>query len=118
GKAVRGGAVAGGGSGRGASTALPTRRAGQAGDLASFRSSAPPQESWALTETLARPPARQAQAVEQRATAAGDGVLALGPHAGQQGSARMSYTGGWMGRAQQQVAGWVTAAARAPQTDA
>src|SRR5262249_58538344 len=98
-QAILGVALAEGRFRPGALTALTTAQARQAGDLASFRSSATPQESWALTETLARPPARQAQAVEQRATAAGDGVLGLGPHAGPAGSARVAYPDGWGGRA-------------------
>jgi len=117
-QAILGVALAEGRFGPGALTALTTAQARQAGDLASFRGSATPQESWALTETLARPPAQQAQAVEQRATAAGDGVLALGPQASQQWSAGMSYTVGWMGRAEQQLAGWITADARALQQNA
>jgi signal transduction histidine kinase len=102
----------------GALTALTTAQAQQASDLASFRNSATPEESWALTETLARPLARQAQAVEQRATAAGNGVLALGPQASQQWSAGMSYTVGWMGHAEQQLAEWISADAQALQRSA
>ncbi len=104
--------------GPGALTALTTAQAQQASDLASFRNSATPEESWALTETLARPLARQAQAVEQRATAAGNGVLALGPQASQQWSAGMSYTVGWMGHAEQQLAEWITADAQTLQRSA
>jgi signal transduction histidine kinase len=111
-------ALAEGRFGPGALTALTTAQAQQASDLASFRNSATPEESWALTETLARPPARQAQAVEQRATAAGNGALALGPQASQQWSAGMSYTVGWMGHAEQQLAGWITADAQARQRSA
>jgi signal transduction histidine kinase len=114
-QAILGAALAEGRFGPGALTALTTAQARQAGDLASFRHSATPQESWALTETLARPPARQAQAVEQRATVAGHGVLALGPQASQQWSTGMSYTVGWMDHAEQQLAAWIPADARALQ---
>jgi signal transduction histidine kinase len=117
-QAILGAALAEGRFEPGALTALTTAQARQASDLASFRSSATRQESWALTQTLARPPARQAQEVEQQATAAGNGALALGPHASQQWSAGMSYTVGWMGRAEQQLAGWITADAQALQKNA
>ena len=102
----------------GALTALATAQAQQASDLASFRDSATPEQRWALTETLAGPLARQAQAVEQRATAAGNGVLALGPRAGQQWSAGMSYTVGWLGHADQELAAWITADTQAQQRSA
>ena len=111
-------ALAEGHFGPGALIALTTAKAQQASDLASFRNSATAEESWALTQTLARPLARQAQAVEQRATAAGDGVLALGPQASQQWSAGMSYTVGWMSHAEQQLAEWITADAQALQRSA
>jgi signal transduction histidine kinase len=114
-QAILGVALAEGRFGPGALTALTTARARQASDLASFRDSATPQETWALTQTLGRPPARQAQAVEQRATAAGHGVLALGPQASQEWSAGMFYTVGWMGHAEQQLAEWIPANARALQ---
>jgi signal transduction histidine kinase len=117
-QAILGVALAGGRFGPGALTALTTAQARQASDLASFRNSATPEESWALTQTLARPLARQAQAVEQRATAAGNGVLAPGPRASQQWSAGMSYTVGWMGNADEQLAGWITADAQALQRSA
>jgi len=114
-QAILGAALAAGHFGPGALNALTTAQAQQAGDLASFRNSATAQESWALTQTLARPPARQARAVERRAIAAGNGALALGPQAGQQWSSGMSYTVGWMGQAEQQLAGWIPADARALQ---
>ena len=114
-QAILGAALAAGRFGPGALNALTTAQAQQAGDLASFRNSATAQESWALTQTLARPPARQAQAVERRAIAAGNGALALGPQASQQWSSGMSYTVGWMGQADQQLAGWIPADARALQ---
>src|SRR5580700_5021900 len=117
-QAILGVALAEGRFGPGALTALTTAQARQASDLASFRTSATPEESRTLTETLARPPARQAQAVEQQATASGHGVLALGPQARQQWSAGMSYTAGWMGQAEQQLAGWITADAQAQQRSA
>src|SRR5215469_13542308 len=114
-QAILGAALAAGRFGPGALTALTTAQAQQAGDLASFRNSATAQESWALNQTLARPPARQAQAVERRAIRAGHGALALGPQASQQWSSGMSYTVGWMGQAEQQLAGWIPADARALQ---
>jgi signal transduction histidine kinase len=114
-QAILGTALAAGRFAPGALPALTTARAGQASDLAAFRDSATPQESWALTETLARPPARQAQAVERRAAAAGRGVLALGPQASQQWSGGMAYTVGWMGHAEQQLAAWIPADAQALQ---
>ena len=117
-QAILGAALAGGRFGPGALTALTIAQAQQASDLASFRNSATPEESRALTETLARPLARQAQAVEQRATAAGNGVLALGPQASQQWSAGMSDTVGWTGHAEQQLAEWITADAQALQRSA
>jgi signal transduction histidine kinase len=117
-QAILGVALAEGRFGPGALTALTTAQARQASDLASFRNSATPEESRALTETLARPLARQAQAVEQRATAAGSGVLALGPQASQQWPAGMSYTVGWMGQAEQQLAEWITADAQTLQRNA
>ena len=112
-QAILGTALAAGRFGPGALTALTTARARQASDLASFRDSATPQESWALAVTLARPPARQAQTVEQRATAAGHGALALGPQASQQWSGGMAYTVGWMSHAEQQLAAWIPADAQA-----
>ena len=114
-RAILGVALAEGRFAPGALTALTTAQSQQAGDLAAFRNSATAQESWALTQTLARPPARQAQAVERRAIAAGKGPLALGPQASQQWSSGMSYTVGWMSQAEQQLAGWIPADARALQ---
>jgi signal transduction histidine kinase len=111
-------ALAEGHFGPGALTALTIAQAQQASDLASFRSSASPEEGWALTDTLASPLARQARTVEQRATAAGNGTLALGPRAGQQWSAGMSYTVGWMRTAEQQLTGWITAYAQSLQRSA
>jgi signal transduction histidine kinase len=117
-QAILGGALTAGRFGPGALTALITAQARQASDLDSFRSSATAEESRALTQTLASPQPRQAQAVEQRAIAAGNGALALGPQASQQWSTGMSATVGWMGRAQQQLAGWTTAYAQALQQSA
>jgi signal transduction histidine kinase len=111
-------ALAGRRFGPGMLAALTTAQAQQASDLASFRNWATPQESWALTQTLGRPPASQAQAVERRSIAAGNGALALGPDASRQWSAGMSSTVGWMGRAEQQLAGWTTAEAQALRHDA
>ena len=96
----------------GALTALTSAQAQQASDLASFRGSATPEESWALATTLASPQATQARAVEQRAIAAGDGPLTLGAPASQQWRAGMSYTVGWMRHAEQQLTDWITAYAQ------
>jgi len=111
-------ALAAGRFGPGALTALTTAQAQEASDLASFRNSATPEESAALTQALANPLARRAEAVEGRATAAGNGTLALGPQAGQQWSTGMSYTVGWMGHARQQLAAWIAADARSQQQSA
>jgi signal transduction histidine kinase len=117
-QAVLGAALTEGHFGPGTLAALTVAQAQQASDLASFRTSATPEESWALTETLAGPPAGQARAVEQRATAAGNGTVAIGAHASQQWRAGMSSTVGWMRHAEQQLAAWITAYARALQRSA
>jgi signal transduction histidine kinase len=117
-QAILGMALAAGRFAPGALTALTTAQARQDSDLAAFRGSATPEESWALTQTLARPPARQAEAVEQRAIVAGPGALALGPRASQQWSAGMSYTVGWMRQAERQLSGWVTSDAQGLQRGA
>ncbi len=111
-------ALAEGRFGPGALTALTTAQARQASDLASFRNWATPEESWALTDTLAGPQAGQARAVEQRATAVGNGALALGAGASQQWWGGMSYTVGWMGQAGQQLAEWITGYTQALQRSA
>jgi len=107
-QAILGAALARGRFDPGALTALTVARAQQASDLALFRGSATPEESWALDQTLRAPPAAQARAVEQGATTGGNGVLALGPRASQQWGAGMSYTVGWMHYAEQQLARWIT----------
>ena len=117
-QAILGAALAEGSFEPGALAALTTAQAQQASDLASFRGSANPEESWALAQTLAGSPARQAQAVEQRAIAAGNGALALGPQASQQWSAGMSYTVGWLDHAEQGLAAWITADAQGLQRSA
>jgi signal transduction histidine kinase len=117
-QAILGTALAEGHFGPGSLTALDIAHAQQAGDLASFRSSATPEEIWAFTDTLAGPLPGQARAVEQRATAAGNGALALGAHAGQQWSAGMSYTVSWMRHSEQQLAGWISAYAQSLQRNA
>ena len=108
-------ALAGGSFGPESRTALMTAQAQQASNLASFRSAATREESWALAQTLASPPARQAQAVEQQALASGTGGLALGAAASQQWSSGMSFTVGWMRQSERQLAAWVTDDARAQQ---
>jgi signal transduction histidine kinase len=117
-QAILGVALAEGRLGPGPLNALIVAQAQQASDVASFRSSASPEESWALADTLARPLARQAQTIERRATAAGAGRLALSASASQQWSAGMSYTVGWMRGAQQQLAGWIAAYAQSLQRGA
>jgi signal transduction histidine kinase len=117
-QAILGVALAEGRFGPGALTALLTAQARQAGDLASFRSSATAEESWALGQTLASPPAQQARAVEQSAIGAGNGPLALGAQASQQWSAGTSYTVGWMRDAQQQLTDWIAAYAQSLQQNA
>jgi signal transduction histidine kinase len=102
----------------GALTALTSAQARQASALDSFRSSATPEESWALNTTLATAQARQAQAVEQRAIAAGNGPLAFGSRASQQWRAGMSGTVGWMRQANQQLTDWITGYARGLQRSA
>jgi signal transduction histidine kinase len=117
-QAILGAALARGHFDPGALTALTAAQARQASDLASFRNSASPEQSWALTTTLAAPQARQARAVEQRAVAAGNGPLALGAQASQQWQAGMSYTTGWMHHAGQQLTEWITGYAQGLQRSA
>jgi signal transduction histidine kinase len=117
-QAILGAALAEGRFEPGALTALTIAQAQQASDVVSFRSSATPEESWALTRTLASPLAGQARAVEQRASAVGDGPLAAGAQARQQWAAGTSSTVGWMRHAEQQLATWITAYARALQRSA
>jgi signal transduction histidine kinase len=117
-QAVLGTSLAAGHFAPGALTALTVAQAQEASDLASFRSSATPQESRALADTLARPQARLARAVEQRATAAGHGALVLSAGASAQWQAGMSYTVGWMRHAEQQLGDWIMAYARSLQQSA
>ncbi|MGH3068050.1 MAG: sensor histidine kinase [Streptosporangiaceae bacterium] len=117
-EAILGAALAQGHFGPGGLMALVTAQAQQASDLVSFRSSAAPEEIWALTGTLAGPGPRQARALEQRATVTGPGALALGARAGQQWQAGMSYTVGWMRHAEQQLTGSITSYAQALQRGA
>jgi signal transduction histidine kinase len=111
-RAILGAALAEGHFGPGALAALTSAEAQQASDLASFRSSATREQSWALTATLADPLAGQARAVERRSMAAGNGTLALGATAGRQWQAGTSYTTAWMRHAAQQLASWVAGYAR------
>ncbi|HEY7920502.1 MAG TPA: nitrate- and nitrite sensing domain-containing protein [Streptosporangiaceae bacterium] len=111
-------ALAQGHFGPGGLMALTIAQARQASDLVSFRSSAAPEEAWALTRTLAGSVPSQARALEQRATVAGPGALAVGTHARQQWRAGMSYTVGWMRHAEQQLTGSVTSYAQALQRGA
>jgi signal transduction histidine kinase len=114
-QAILGVALAEGSLAPGARAALVTAQAQQASDLASFRSSATPEESWALTATLAGPLAGQARAVELRATTPGPSALALGAQASQQWGIGMSFTVGWMRHAEQQLAAWITTYAQSLQ---
>ena len=119
-QAILGVALAEGSFAPGARTALITAQAQQASDLASFRSSATPEESWALAATLAGPLAGQARAVEQRATTAGPGALTLGAltlgaQASQQWEAGMSFTVGWTRHAEKQLVAWITTYAQSLQ---
>jgi signal transduction histidine kinase len=127
-QAVLGAAFADGRFGPAAQDTVTASEAQQAGDLMLFRSSATPEQSWALTRTLASPLPAQAAAVEQRAVAAGtvaagtvragDDTVAAGSDAGQHWQAGMSYTVGWMRGAEQQLAGWITSYARAQRSSA
>ena len=117
-QAILGAALAAGRFGPGALTALTTAEAEQASDLASFRSSATPEQNRAVTGTLAEPVAGQARTVEQRATAAGNGALALGSGASGQWVAGMSFTVGWMRHAEQQLADWVVSYSQGMQRSA
>ena len=98
--------------GPGALTALTTAEAQQAADVVSFRRSATPEQSRALTSTLAEPLVGQARTVERRAIAAGNGTLALGGRASEQWGAGMSYTVAWMRHAEQQLASWMVSYAQ------
>ncbi len=111
-QAILGAALAGGRFGPGALTALTTAEAQQASDIASFRSSATPEQNRALAGTLSEPLAGQARTVERRATAAGNGALAFGSGASEQWTAGMSFTVGWMRHAEQQLGGWIVAYAQ------
>jgi len=111
-RAILDAALAEGHFGPGTLTALTTAEAQQASDLASFRSSATPEQNRALTDTLAEPLANQARTVERRATAAGNGALAVGSGASEQWAAGMSFTVGWMRHAEQQMADWIVAYAQ------
>jgi signal transduction histidine kinase len=117
-QAILGAALAEGRFEPGALPALTIAQAQQASDVVSFRGSATPEESWALTKTLASPLAGQARAVEQQASGVGDGTLAPSALARQQWAAGMSSTVGWMRHAEQQLATWITAYARALQRSA
>ena len=117
-QAILGAAFAAGRFAPGELMALNVAQAAETSDIAAFRSSATPQESWALASTLAAAPARQARDVQQRAAAAGDGPLAPGTPAISQWQAGVSYTAGWMRGAEQQLASWIRADARAQQHSA
>ena len=104
-EAILGVALAQGHFGPGVWMALAMAQAQQANDVAAFRGAATPEETWALTGTLAGSVPNQARALEQRALAAGPGALDLGAHAGQQWQAGMSRTVGWMRHAEQQLTG-------------
>jgi signal transduction histidine kinase len=117
-QAVLGSALAAGRLEPAALTALAVAQSQEGTDAAAFQGSATTEEGWALARTLAAPQARQATAVEQRATASGAGPLALGPQASGQWQAGTSYTLGWLRHAGQQLARWITADAQAQQRSA
>jgi len=96
----------------GALTVLASATARQASDLALFRTTATPEQRWALSETMAEPPAARARAVERRAASSGAGPLVLGSGTRRQWAAGMSYTVGWLRHAKGQLAGWVAATAQ------
>jgi signal transduction histidine kinase len=96
----------------GAVTSLASAEAQQARDLALYRSSATPEQVWAVSKTLAEPQASQARGIELRATAAGDGPLTLSRGDRQQLTAGMAYTVGWMRHAKLQLASWVASFAQ------
>ena len=117
-EAILGVALAQGRFGPGGLMALALAQDQQASELVAFRSSATPEETWALTGTLASSVPRQARALEQRAIVTGPGTLALGAHAGQQWQAGMSYTVRWMRHAEQQLTGSIMSYAQALQRGA
>ena len=98
--------------------ALAIAQAQQASDLVAFRSSANPEETWALTRTLAGSVPRPTLTLEQRAIVAGPGALALDVRAGQQWQAGMSHTVGWMRHAEQQLTDSITSYTQAQQREA
>ncbi len=117
-EAILGVALAQGHFGPGGLMALALAQDQQASEVVAFRSSATPEETWALTGTLASSVPRQARALEQRAIVTGPGSLALGDHAGQQWQAGMSYTVRWMRHAEQQLTGSILSYAQALQRGA
>ena len=117
-EAILGVALAQGHFGPGVMTALAIAQAEQASDLVAFRSSATPEETWALNGTLAGSVPSQARALGQRAAVAGPGALALGAHAGQQWQAGMSHSVGWMRQAEQQLTDSIASYAQALQRGA
>lgn len=117
-EAILGAALAQGHFVPGDLTALAIAQAQQASDLVAFRSSATPEETWALTRTLANSVPRQTLLLEQGATVAGPGALALDAQAGQQWQAGMSHTVGWMRHAEQQLTDSITSYAQARQREA
>ena len=110
--AILGSALAAGRLEPAALTALVVARAQEGTEVTAFQGAATTEEGWALTRTLAGPQARQAAAVEQRATTAGPGPLAPGPRASGQWQAGMSYTLGWLRQAGQQLTHYITVDAR------
>src|SRR6202020_2364499 len=111
-EAILGVALAQGHFGAGVMTALAIAQAEQANDLVAFRSSATPEETWALNGTLAGSVPSQARALGQRAAVAGPGALAPGARAGQQWQAGMSHSVGWMRQAEQQLTASIRSSAQ------
>jgi signal transduction histidine kinase len=117
-EAILGVALAQGHFGPGVMTALAIAQAEQASDLVAFRGSATPEQTWALSGTLAGSVPSQARALGQRAVVAGPGALAPGAHAGQQWLAGMSHSVGWMRHAEQQLTDSIASYAQALQRGA
>src|SRR5262245_11913590 len=100
--------------------ALIAAQAQQAADLVAFETSATLGETQFLDDTVAGPLVDQAQALEQRAIVLGDNraVLSLGPAAGRQWYADMSYTVDRMRLAERQLVNAIALQANALHHDA
>jgi signal transduction histidine kinase len=114
-RAILAAALANGQFPAGTLNALIGAQAQQATDLASFETSATLADTQILNNTVAGPRVDQARALEQRAIVLGQigGTLNLGPAAGRQWYADMSYTVGRMRLTERQLAGSIAAQAQA-----